>query len=220
MIDLEPVPQPRVQRGARDQHARHLHRVRLLPVRRAVPAARARALATRGGPVVAALGVGFIVGSQVAPRLLRRFRPAYVIGDGLGDGAVGLAMLTQLDGSAGLHDARRGLGHHLARPGAGVHGDDRSDRRIGAARARRARPRASPRPARSSEVRSVSRSSAASARRLSPRARRSVRGRTGRGGRGGPRHTRAPPRGRAAARVARARRCSMPRARRSSSACA
>jgi MFS transporter, DHA2 family, multidrug resistance protein len=46
--------------------------------------------------------VGFIVGSQTAPRLLRRFRPAYVIGAGLAMSAVGLAMLTQLDGSPGL----------------------------------------------------------------------------------------------------------------------
>ncbi len=46
--------------------------------------------------------LGFIVGAQVAPRLLRRFRPAYVIGTGLAMSAVGLAMLTQLDGSPGL----------------------------------------------------------------------------------------------------------------------
>ncbi len=46
--------------------------------------------------------VGFIVGSQVAPVLLRRFRPAYVIGAGLAMSAIGLAMLTQLDGSPGL----------------------------------------------------------------------------------------------------------------------
>ncbi|HVF07699.1 MAG TPA: MFS transporter, partial [Actinomycetota bacterium] len=46
--------------------------------------------------------VGFIVGSQVAPKLLQRFRPAYVIGAGLAMSAVGLAMMTQLDGSPGL----------------------------------------------------------------------------------------------------------------------
>ncbi len=45
---------------------------------------------------------GFIVGSQVAPILLRRFRPAYVIGVGLAMSAIGLANLTQLDGSPGL----------------------------------------------------------------------------------------------------------------------
>ncbi len=45
---------------------------------------------------------GFIVGSQVAPLLLRRFRPAYVIGTGLAMSALGLAMLTQLDGSPDL----------------------------------------------------------------------------------------------------------------------
>jgi MFS transporter, DHA2 family, multidrug resistance protein len=45
---------------------------------------------------------GFIVGSNLAPRILRRVRPAYVIGAGLGMGAVGLAVLTRVGGS---HDA-------------------------------------------------------------------------------------------------------------------
>jgi DHA2 family multidrug resistance protein-like MFS transporter len=43
--------------------------------------------------------VGFIVGSNLAPRLLRRVRPAYVIGGGLGLAAVGLGVLTQVGGS-------------------------------------------------------------------------------------------------------------------------
>jgi MFS transporter, DHA2 family, multidrug resistance protein len=42
---------------------------------------------------------GFIVGSNLAPRLLRQVRPAYVIGAGLGLAAVGLAVLTQVGGS-------------------------------------------------------------------------------------------------------------------------
>jgi DHA2 family multidrug resistance protein-like MFS transporter len=42
---------------------------------------------------------GFIVGSNLAPRILRRVRPAYVIGAGLGMGAIGLAVLTQIGGS-------------------------------------------------------------------------------------------------------------------------
>jgi MFS transporter, DHA2 family, multidrug resistance protein len=46
--------------------------------------------------------VGFIVGSNLAPRILRRVRPAYVVGAGLGLGAVGLGVLTQVGGS---HDA-------------------------------------------------------------------------------------------------------------------
>jgi DHA2 family multidrug resistance protein-like MFS transporter len=45
---------------------------------------------------------GFIVGSNLAPRILRRFRPAYVIGAGLGLGAIGLGLLTRVGGS---HDA-------------------------------------------------------------------------------------------------------------------
>src|SRR6266496_45624 len=50
------VPGRGVQRVAGDQPARHLHRGRLLPVRRAVPAAGAGAVAAAGGPVVAAVG--------------------------------------------------------------------------------------------------------------------------------------------------------------------
>jgi DHA2 family multidrug resistance protein-like MFS transporter len=46
--------------------------------------------------------VGFIVGSQVGPVLLHRYRPAYVIAIGLAMAAVALAMLTQLDGSSEL----------------------------------------------------------------------------------------------------------------------
>ena len=46
--------------------------------------------------------MGFVVGSTAAPRLLRRFRPAYVIGGGLAMGAFGLAMLTQVEGSSDL----------------------------------------------------------------------------------------------------------------------
>ena len=42
----------------------------------------------------------FIVGSQLAPRIVHRVRPAYVIGGGLAVSAVGLAMLTQVGASA------------------------------------------------------------------------------------------------------------------------
>ena len=45
---------------------------------------------------------GFIVGSQLAPRIVRRVRPASVIGAGLAMSAVGLAVLTQVGGSADL----------------------------------------------------------------------------------------------------------------------
>src|SRR5215475_11560298 len=44
---------------------------------------------------------GFIVGSNLAPRLLRRVRPAYVIGSGLALAAVGLGVLTRVGGSPG-----------------------------------------------------------------------------------------------------------------------
>ncbi len=45
---------------------------------------------------------GFIVGSMVAPGLARRWRPADVMAGSLVVSAVGLTLLTQVDGSAGL----------------------------------------------------------------------------------------------------------------------
>jgi MFS transporter, DHA2 family, multidrug resistance protein len=45
---------------------------------------------------------GFIVGSNLAPQILRRVRPAYVIGGGLAVAAVGLGVLTRVGGSADL----------------------------------------------------------------------------------------------------------------------
>jgi MFS transporter, DHA2 family, multidrug resistance protein len=46
--------------------------------------------------------VGFIVGSMMAPVLVRRFRPAYVIFGGLVLLAIGLIVLTQVDGASAL----------------------------------------------------------------------------------------------------------------------
>jgi DHA2 family multidrug resistance protein-like MFS transporter len=46
--------------------------------------------------------IGFIVGSNAAPRIVRRLRPAYVIGGGLAIAAVGLGILTQVGGGSGL----------------------------------------------------------------------------------------------------------------------
>jgi MFS transporter, DHA2 family, multidrug resistance protein len=46
--------------------------------------------------------VGFIVGSNAAPRIVRHVRPAWVMGAGLGLAAVGLAVLTRVGGSDGL----------------------------------------------------------------------------------------------------------------------
>src|SRR5512132_1806889 len=42
---------------------------------------------------------GFIVGSNLAPRILRVVRPAYVVGGGLAMAAIGLGVLTQVGGS-------------------------------------------------------------------------------------------------------------------------
>src|SRR6266536_1727814 len=47
---------------------------------------------------------GFIIGSNLAPRILRRVRPAYVIGAGLAMAAVGLGVLTQVGRFAGGSD--------------------------------------------------------------------------------------------------------------------
>jgi DHA2 family multidrug resistance protein-like MFS transporter len=46
--------------------------------------------------------IGFVVGSNVGPRIVRRVRPAYVIGAGLTLAAVGLAILTRVGGTDGL----------------------------------------------------------------------------------------------------------------------
>jgi DHA2 family multidrug resistance protein-like MFS transporter len=45
---------------------------------------------------------GFIVGSQLGPRIVQRVRPAHLIGVGLAVAAVGLAVLTQVGASGGL----------------------------------------------------------------------------------------------------------------------
>ncbi len=46
--------------------------------------------------------LGFIVGSNVAPRIVRQVRPAHVMGAGLGLAAIGLGVLTQVGGPNGL----------------------------------------------------------------------------------------------------------------------
>ena len=46
--------------------------------------------------------VAFIIGSQTAPRIVQRVRPAYLIGGGLFVGAMGLAMLVGVGASNGL----------------------------------------------------------------------------------------------------------------------
>ena len=46
--------------------------------------------------------IGFIVGSQLAPRIVRFVRPARIIGTGLAMSAVGLVLLTQVGATGGL----------------------------------------------------------------------------------------------------------------------
>ena len=46
--------------------------------------------------------IGFVVGSNIAPRIVHRVRPAWIIGSGLALAAIGLAILTQVGGADGL----------------------------------------------------------------------------------------------------------------------
>lgn len=46
--------------------------------------------------------VAFVIGSQLAPRIVQRMRPAYLIGGGLAIAAVGLLMLTRVGTTDGL----------------------------------------------------------------------------------------------------------------------
>jgi DHA2 family multidrug resistance protein-like MFS transporter len=46
--------------------------------------------------------IGFVIGSQVAPRIVNRLRPAYLIGGGMALGSIGLVLLTQVPTSGGL----------------------------------------------------------------------------------------------------------------------
>jgi MFS transporter, DHA2 family, multidrug resistance protein len=46
--------------------------------------------------------VGFVVGSMLAPQIVRRVRPAFVMGGGLLLAAIGLGMLTQIEAGSGL----------------------------------------------------------------------------------------------------------------------
>nr|WP_280493419.1 hypothetical protein [Nocardia asiatica] len=47
-------------------------------------------------------GLGFIVGSQLAPRIVRVVRPAHLIGSGLAASAVGLLLMTRLGVTGGV----------------------------------------------------------------------------------------------------------------------
>jgi DHA2 family multidrug resistance protein-like MFS transporter len=46
--------------------------------------------------------IGFVVGSQAAPRIVERVNPAYLIGGGLAFGSLGLFLLTQVGATNGL----------------------------------------------------------------------------------------------------------------------
>ena len=108
--------------------------------------------------------VGFIVGSNLAPRILRRVRPACVIGAGLGMAAVGLGVLTQVGGSPDADLAILVGASLLVSLGLAPVFGSTTDLIVSSAPPERAgRPRGSRRPAPSSAARSASRSWAASA---------------------------------------------------------
>lgn len=54
------------------------------------------------GIAMAPSGIGFIVGSQLAPRIVRVVRPAYLVGVGMAASAVGLLMMTQVAATGSL----------------------------------------------------------------------------------------------------------------------
>ena len=83
--------------------------------------------------------IAFIVGSQAAPRIVQRVKPAYLISGGLAFGSVGLFLLTQVGTTNGLLPLVIASVDHLARSGPGVRADDRAHRRLGAPRTRRGR---------------------------------------------------------------------------------
>ena len=102
MIDVGLFKRAGVQRGAAHQLPGDLRGSWLFPVHRPIPAAGRRTRAPGGGPVVAAEAIAFIVGSQLAPRIVGRIGTARLIGGGLALGAVGLIVLTQVPTTNGL----------------------------------------------------------------------------------------------------------------------
>ena len=82
--------------------------------------------------------IGFIVGSQIAPRLVRSSGPRRSSGPGWRCRPSGSLLLTQVGATAALAPLVR-VARHLARPRPGAHADDRPHRRLGAARAGRRR---------------------------------------------------------------------------------
>nr|WP_245720059.1 MFS transporter [Nocardia uniformis] len=56
----------------------------------------------RAGLATIPAGLGFMIGSQLGPRIGRHVRPAYIIGGGMAMAAVGLLLLTQLDITDGV----------------------------------------------------------------------------------------------------------------------
>ena len=84
MLDLRLFRIPTFSRALSGQLPDRLRDDRLLPVHRPVPAARPRAVArSQAGLWSLPSAIGFIVGSNAAPRLLRYIRPAYLMAGGL-----------------------------------------------------------------------------------------------------------------------------------------
>ena len=56
----------------------------------------------RSGMLMIPSSIGFIAGSMLTPRIVRRFRPSYVTGGGLLMAAIGFLVLTRIDASSGV----------------------------------------------------------------------------------------------------------------------
>ena len=133
--------------------------------------------------------VGFVVGSQLAPRLVSRVRPATLVAGGLAAAAAGLFAADPGRGGPRAARAGRRVGGDLARHGPGVRPDHRDGRRLGAGGEGRGRVR---------DLRDRRRAGRRARHRRSGqrrggdlpqrRAGRAAARRAGRGGRGGPGH--------------------------------
>ena len=131
----QPVPDPDVQRAARGQLPGDLRAIGYFLFVAQYLQLVARPVATRGRPVVACpSAIGFIVGSNAAPRLMRYIRPAYLMARRADRAAIGLAvLLPRSDAPMAWPSWSCGVDDHLPGPGAGLRPDDRADRRVGAA---------------------------------------------------------------------------------------
>ena len=102
LMDLRLFRMPALQRVAGDVRPVDPVFVRRFSLPAAIPAAGARAVAVPRGAVDLPWDLGFVAGSMLAPVLVRRIRPAFVMAGGLALAAIGFAMFTRIDSSTGF----------------------------------------------------------------------------------------------------------------------